>query len=346
MAARFLEIALRNAARGFRVIPLRGKEAFLKGWPSLATTDEKQIREWAAKFPDYNCGVAGGSDVIILDSDRVSRLKELCGARWAEWFHTYSVSSGRPDRAHFYFLSVPEVSDFGNRKHEEPGIKGNVFEIKGKGTQATAEGSVHPDTGGTYHIAQDVPLIPFPLELLAVLRDMWQKSNPTGKRKWNLPVHDGEGRDDFMIQQAGRLRNAGASEAVIRIHLEEINADPQIVADPKTDADLDRIARSAARYDVPAPVPTAIIGGAQPKAEEAVQAQRNRPVYPIEVWDGTAAGEFGKLCAHDNNIPKKFYVESFLNEAVFLSYVQNGAGSPGPVLKKQKTTQDRTLNIR
>ena len=61
MMTNFLEIAKRNAARGFRVIPLRGKEAFLRNWPQLATTDEGRIREWAAKFPDYNCGVAGGS---------------------------------------------------------------------------------------------------------------------------------------------------------------------------------------------------------------------------------------------------------------------------------------------
>lgn len=261
----FLEIALRNAARGFRVIPLRGKEAFLKGWPVLATTDASQIQAWAEKFPDYNCGVAGGSDVIVLDSDRVSRLKELCGGNWADWFHTYSVSSGRPDRAHFYFLATPEVLEFGNRKHEEPGIKGNVFEIKGKGMQATAEGSVHPDTGGTYTITQDLPLIPFPLELLAFLREMWRKSNPTGKREWNLPVHDGEGRDDFFISQAGKLRNAGASEGIIRAQLEEWNADPGVMADPKSEEDLDRIARSAARYDVPAPEPQVTIGSSQPK---------------------------------------------------------------------------------
>jgi len=128
--------------------PTPGKGAFLKGWPGLATADAAQIEAWAAKFPDYNCGVAGGADVTILDSDRVSRLKELCGVRWSDWFHTYSVSSGRPDRAHFYFLTTPEIAEFGNRKHEEPGVKGNVFEIKGKGTQATAEGSIHPDTGG------------------------------------------------------------------------------------------------------------------------------------------------------------------------------------------------------
>jgi hypothetical protein len=204
--------------------------------------------------------VAGGSDVIIMDSDRVSRLKELCGEHAAEWFNTYSVTSGRPDRAHFYYLAAPEVLEFGNRKYEEPGIGGNIFEIKGRGAQATAEGSIHPDTGETYRITQDLPLIPFPLELLARLREVWQKSNPTGKREWNLPVHDGEGRDDFLIQQAGRIRHAGASEAIIRAHLGEINEDPSIMADPKGEEDLDRIARSAARYDVPEPVGEVVIG--------------------------------------------------------------------------------------
>lgn len=116
----FLETALRNASRGFRVIPLRGKEAFLRNWPQLATTDENRIRDWAAKFPHHNCGVAGGSDVIILDSDRVSRLKELCGEHWGEWFNTFAVSSGRPDRAHFYFHATPVALDFGNRKWKEP----------------------------------------------------------------------------------------------------------------------------------------------------------------------------------------------------------------------------------
>lgn len=296
----FLEIATRNARRGFRVLPLRGKEAFLKRWPDLATTDERQIREWAAKFPHHNCGVAGGSDVIILDSDRVSRLRELCGECWAEWFHTYSVSSGRPDRAHFYFLSTPEVLEFGNRKHEEPGIKGNIFEVKGKGAQATAEGSVHPDTGETYYITQDLPLIPFPLELLALLREMWQESNPTGKREWNLPVHDGEGRDDFLIQQAGRLRNAGASEDIIRAHLGEINADPEIMADPKSEADLDRIARSAARYDVPAPETKLVLGSSQPKA--------------VTDW----REYYHTVTDHDNVGPPSFLIDGFLPEQAIM----------------------------
>lgn len=309
--ANFLSIALRNAARGFRVIPLRGKEAFLRNWPQRATTDETHIREWAAKFPEYNCGVAGGSDVIILDSDRVSRLKELSGDNGAEWFNTYVVSSGRPDRAHFYFRATPEVLDFGNKKWKEPDIDGHVFELKGKGAQVTAEGSVHPVTGGTYAVIQNKPLIPFPAGLLALLRQIHSKANPSGKREWNLPVHDGEGRDDFLIQQAGKLRNAGASEAIIRAHLEEINSDPSIIADPKSEEDLDRIARSAARYDVPAPDPVVVIGSTKAEPEPAKLSERTRPVYPISVWDETAVGAFAKLCGQDNNIPMKMYAEAF-----------------------------------
>jgi len=45
-------------------------------------------------------------------------------------------------------------------------------------------------------------------------------------------------------------------------------------------------------------------------AEQALP-ERRRPVYPIEVWEQTVIGEFAKLCADDNNIPRKLYAESF-----------------------------------
>jgi hypothetical protein len=108
--ADFLSIALRNAARGFRVMPIKGKDAFLRNWPVLATTDEAQIREWARQFPNHNCGIAAGPDIAIVDSDRVSRLKELAGEHASEWFNTYSVSSGREDRAHFYYWFAVEAA--------------------------------------------------------------------------------------------------------------------------------------------------------------------------------------------------------------------------------------------
>ena len=310
----FLTIALRNAARGFRVMPIKGKDAFLRNWPEVATTDEHQIRRWAEKFPGYNCGVAGGSDVIIVDSDRVGRLKELCGENGASWFDTYAVSSGRPDRAHFYFVATPQALEFGNRKWKETGVDGNVFEVKGRGTQVAAEGSVHPVTGGTYVITQDRPLISFPEGLLALLRDIHGKANPSGKREWNLPVHDGEGRDDFLIQQAGKLRHIGCSEDIILAHLQEINADSKILADPKSEDDLKRIAKSAARYDVQAPQPQVIIGGAKAKDETEslrIADKQVRPVFPDAAWDGTIFGRFADTVCRGNFIRKRLASESF-----------------------------------
>ena len=34
------------------------------------------------------------------------------------------------------------------------------------------------------------------------------------------------------------------------------------------------------------------------------------PKYPIEVWDGTAYGEFAELCGQGNNIPREFFIEA------------------------------------
>jgi hypothetical protein len=310
----FLETALRNAARGFRIIPLRVNEKipFLVGWPDLATTNEATIREWAAKWADINCGVAGGADIIILDTDRLDRLQEICGTDWEAWSKTFSVSSGRPNRLHLYYLATAEVLAWGNKRWKEQGHDGNVFEIKGRGAQVVAEGSVHPITGGKYRPTQDIPLVPFPPAMFHLLKDWWGKQNPSGKREWSLPVHDGEGRDDFLIQQAGRLRNVGASEAVIRAHLADLNSDPAVMADSKSEEDLDRIARSASRYDVPLPGNKVTFGKTAAPPEPAAVPERKRPDYPISIYDGTAAGEFAELCAADNNVPTKFYVESFL----------------------------------
>jgi hypothetical protein len=310
----FLEIALRNAARGFRVMPIRGKNAFLLNWPALATTNEAQIKEWSEKFPNYNCGVAGGSDITIVDSDGVGRLKELCGENWSEWFSTYSVSSGRPDRAHFYFRTIPEVLEFGNKRHKESGIDGNVYEVKTQGAQVTAEGSTHPDTGSVYMVTQDLPLLTFPVGLPNLFHELYAKANPTGKREWNLPVHDGEGRDDFLTQQAGRLRHVGCSESVILAHLEEINGDTSVMADPKAEDDLKRIARSAARYDVPAPVGEVVIGLPNTNAptEPVEIAEKSaRPIFPDEAWAGTIFGAFADIVCRGNFIRKRLASESF-----------------------------------
>src|SRR5579871_1443955 len=219
----FLEIALRNAARGFRVHPLRGKDAFLKDWPNVATRDEAQIRAWAERYSGHNVGVAGGPDVCIVDSDRVSRLKELAGDHAAEWFHTFSVTSGRPDRAHFYYRMTDGARELGNKTWAEKDIKGNLFELKVHGGQVVAEGSVHPDTGNVYKIVQDLPLIPLPAGLLALMRECLGKDVNPRERVPREPIREG-GRHNALVSEAGRvLRVTQMSKHVLTAHLQDFN---------------------------------------------------------------------------------------------------------------------------
>ena len=68
----FLQAATDYARQGYRVFPVNaGKIPMVKGWPSLATTDPDQIREWWSKWPSANIGIATGqgSGVLVLDID-------------------------------------------------------------------------------------------------------------------------------------------------------------------------------------------------------------------------------------------------------------------------------------
>ena len=130
----FLEIATRNAARSFRVHPLRPKDKLplLAGWPDQATSDPAPIEQWAAQYPDANCGVAVGPDLCVLESDDLARLKELLGP--VEIPATFTVQA-RENRPHFYFRPTAKTLESGNC------TLAGVFEFKQSRLQVVAEGS-------------------------------------------------------------------------------------------------------------------------------------------------------------------------------------------------------------
>lgn len=315
----FLRIALRNAARGFRVHPLRGKDAFLKDWPNIATTDEAQIRAWAEKFPDYNVGVAGGPDVCIVDSDRVSRLKELSAEHAPEWFHTFSVTSGRPDRAHFYYRMTDGARELGNKTWAEKSIKGNVFELKVHGGQVVAEGSIHPDTGNVYQIVQDLPLIPLPVGLLALMRECLGKDANPRERVPREPVREG-GRHSALVSEAGRiLRVTEMSKHVLTAHLQDFNE--QWLDPPLADEEVERIANSCNWLPEPPPAEVFIVGSKPTEdLEEVEELDQNLratplPPYPADVWEGTLYMDFAKNAAEGNFVPLEFFIEGAMTYA-------------------------------
>ena len=68
----FLRRALPLVDAGYNVFPLRkGAKVPLPGTQNFkdATTDEKQIRAWAARHPDANAGIASGHGLIVVDID-------------------------------------------------------------------------------------------------------------------------------------------------------------------------------------------------------------------------------------------------------------------------------------
>ncbi len=107
---------------------------------------------------------------------------------------TYAVRSGRR----------PE---FGVQSYYAGGLKDGKFdldgvtgEIKSLGGLVLAAGDVHPNTKEKYYVLVDVPLAPVP----PIIGKSRAQLNREGKREWNLPVHDGEGRDDFLTLTSGQ----------------------------------------------------------------------------------------------------------------------------------------------
>ena len=95
---------------------------------------------------------------------------------------------------------------------------------------------------------------------------------------------------------------------------------------------LEYLIRQACKWPVGEPDPVVIIGGPQgsgrtPAGLDAPElaAKGPRPVYPLEVWEGTVYGEFGAACSARNFIPPKFFIESLRTSSGPLWVTGSGA---------------------
>lgn len=322
----FLEIALRNAARGFKIHPLKDKEKAprLFDWPGQATDDYATIEAWAAKWPNANVGVALGEDLCVLESDDWAQLSgKLTAHGYPSGMKTFTVEA-RQGRPHFYFYQTDKTRSIGNRDI------GGLIEFKQNRRYVVGEGSTHP-SGAAYQVIDPSPIIEMPDALTdAVIKLLAEHTRTnTGVNAGPVPIG---GRHEHMTRIAGSMRRNGMGQDSILAALMAANDDPNVLSEPLHLDDLKHIAKSVSRYDVPEPEPTVVIGGrkaGEPKVPEAPPivelddideldeeiTAAPLPPYPLEVWEGTIYHDFAVKASADNFIPPEFFIEGAMTYA-------------------------------
>lgn len=251
--------ALAYAARGWPVLPLHSVESgrCTCGKPNCnrvakhprtphgvkdATTDPKTIREWWAKWPSANVGIALPAGMIGLDVDGEEGRASCEGMLLTPTVHT-----GRG--SHFY-LKAPEGVTARNGVGLRPGI-----DLRAQGGYLVAPPSIH-ETGAVYRWEigpEQVELADCPEWISDLLRDSDRQTERRATAEAPTATTTDERiprgrRNSTLFGFACRLRGVGLKFAEIADTLQTANArrcDP-----PLTQGEVRTIARSACGYPV------------------------------------------------------------------------------------------------
>lgn len=159
-------------AKSWSVIPLKeGQKAPQEsGWQKWCTTKRTFRR---ADFQGRNAGIACGpaSGVLVLDVDDVDAFTTLAEVHRLDIPDTFTVRTGK-GRPHFYYKYPEDGRDYGNLSMKHPlRPKATVFDMRGKGGQVVAAGSIHPDTGRPYVIEHHIAVAPAPAWILKLYNE-------------------------------------------------------------------------------------------------------------------------------------------------------------------------------
>jgi len=167
--------ALDYAQRGWRVVrtDTGRKYPTMKNWQDNATTDLARIEHWYTQYPSSNICIATGeeSNLFVLDVDGEAGESTLFDLQrtYSQLPLTYTVST-RSGGLHYYFTWEGIDFPLGN----SAGKLGTGLDTRGSGGQVVAPPSYavadHKGPEGFYSVLRDVPAVPAPEWLLALLR--------------------------------------------------------------------------------------------------------------------------------------------------------------------------------
>lgn len=137
-----LEAFAAVAGAGLTLIPLNGKAPALKAWTTRDYVNADTLQQ--ARRTGCNLGVRLDAEHLVLDVDprnggaeSLARLSSAIGIDLATW--TPATRTGS-DGLHLW-MKKPADLDVQGRLKDFPGI-----DLKTKGGQVVAPGSIHPDT--------------------------------------------------------------------------------------------------------------------------------------------------------------------------------------------------------
>jgi DNA-binding transcriptional ArsR family regulator len=214
-----------------------------------ASSDPERIAELFVRWPGDNVGHKSGraSGTVIIDVDPRNGGMETLRRLQAEHGHL------PPTRLHatggggfHYVLGYPEgVKELPSRTIG-PGV-----EVKADGAGVVLPPSNHA-SGGKYAVLIDAPLAPLPwwvVELAHELRVLAGGGEQPTESRFKLPEHIYETaspRNRTLFDYGCSLRAHGWDHAAILAELQRVNAERCIP--PMSDYEVQKIARSAARY--------------------------------------------------------------------------------------------------
>jgi hypothetical protein len=187
---------------------------------------------------------------------------------------TYAVRTGRRDDygVQVYFSGTqPDVGEFR--------IHGCNGQVKSLGGYVMAAGSVHPVSGERYEVLQGNP------DSLAALPDNVRALKPEKPKTGKPGEPITENRNIRLYAELCALRARGHSEDGLIVSGLQFNADN--IAPPLEEAEVKQIAKNAAKHDVPAPDPIAVLGETEEKTvtdwrERYLTFERVRDAKPVE----------------------------------------------------------------
>ena len=244
-----LDIALKHAKLGIHVVwgPRGHKNPMVRGWPDLATTDPKLIRQWAAEHPGCNFYLVMGHGFVCIDVDNREVLSEL---EERGLMIPDTLAHGSPRGGHFIFKTPPGVEI-----HSSAGKINRHVDVKGYRSHIPCPGSIRED-GSTYVPMRDadVAMLPEPwLEAMIAIGSVdrdGKRIPPTARaksRRKAAPRDVPEGqRNDALFRLGAGMRRGGLEQDEIEAALLERNSK---FSSPLSEQEVQRIADSDTRYE-------------------------------------------------------------------------------------------------